>query len=97
MINVSTFMTHIEQQAMMQLSRLEIVNDEEHVIGEYIKGYRMHAAIPWHMVDHVFVPVHVKNKFHWVLAVISLNDKRINVYDSYRAAGHDAAIKTRDS
>ncbi|KAG5594703.1 hypothetical protein H5410_035935 [Solanum commersonii] len=51
--------------------------DEEHVIGEYIKGYRMHAAILWHMVDHVFVPVH-----------------RINVYDSYRATGHDAAIKT---
>ncbi|KAG5621709.1 hypothetical protein H5410_006927 [Solanum commersonii] len=68
--------------------------DEEHVIGEYIRGYIMHAAIPWHMVDHVFVLVHVKNKFHWVLAVISLNDKRINVYDSYRAAGHDAAIKT---
>ncbi|WMV10972.1 hypothetical protein MTR67_004357 [Solanum verrucosum] len=68
--------------------------DEEHVIGEYIRGYIMHAAIPWHMVDHVFVHVHVKNKFHWVLAVISLNDKRINVYDSYRAAGHDAAIKT---
>ncbi|KAH0636714.1 hypothetical protein KY289_036629 [Solanum tuberosum] len=68
--------------------------DEEHVIGEYIRGYIMHAAIPWHMVDHVFVPVHVKDEFHWVLAVISLNDKRINVYDSYRAADHDAAIKT---
>ncbi|KAG5631704.1 hypothetical protein H5410_003421 [Solanum commersonii] len=68
--------------------------DEEHVIGEYIRGYRMHAAIPWHMVDHVFVLVHVKNKFHWVLAVISLNDKRINVNDSYRAACHDATIKT---
>ncbi|KAH0712614.1 hypothetical protein KY289_008573 [Solanum tuberosum] len=68
--------------------------DEEHVIGEYIRGYRMHAAISWHMVDHIFVHVHVKDEFHWVLAVISLNDKRINVYDSYRAVGHDAAIKT---
>ncbi|KAG5623949.1 hypothetical protein H5410_009167 [Solanum commersonii] len=34
------------------------------------------------------------DEFHWVLAVISLNDKRINVYDSYKAADHDAAIKT---
>ena len=67
--------------------------DEEHVIGEYIRGYKMHAATPWHKIDYVFVPVHVKEKFHWVLAVISLNDKCINVYDSYRAAGHDAAIK----
>nr|XP_019066938.1 uncharacterized protein LOC109119078 [Solanum lycopersicum] len=67
--------------------------DEEHVIGEYIRGYKMHAATPWHKIDYVFVPVHVKEKFHWVLAVISLNDKCINVYDSYRAASHDAAIK----
>ncbi|KAK4729815.1 hypothetical protein R3W88_022803 [Solanum pinnatisectum] len=46
------------------------------------------------MVDHVFVPIHVKEKCHWVLTVISLNDKRINIYNSYRAAGHDANIKT---
>ncbi|KAK4719406.1 hypothetical protein R3W88_017744 [Solanum pinnatisectum] len=67
--------------------------DEEHIIGEYIRGYKVHAGIPWYLVDHIFVPVNVKNKFHWVLAVVSRNDKRIDVYDSYRAAGHDAAIK----
>ncbi|KAH0668943.1 hypothetical protein KY289_023436 [Solanum tuberosum] len=66
--------------------------DEEHIIGEYIRGYKVHAVIPWHLVDHIFVLVHVNDKFHWVLAVVSLNDKRINVYDSYRAAGHNAAI-----
>ncbi|XP_055825866.1 uncharacterized protein LOC129894279 [Solanum dulcamara] len=32
-------------------------------------------------------------KVYWVLAVVSLNDKCIDVYDSYRAAGHDATIK----
>ena len=47
--------------------------DEEHVIGEYIRRYKMHAATPWHKIDYVFVPVHVKEKFHWVLAVISFN------------------------
>ncbi|KAK4729531.1 hypothetical protein R3W88_022519 [Solanum pinnatisectum] len=56
--------------------------DEEHIIGEYIRGYKMHVGIPWHLVDHIFV-----------LAVASLNDKRINVYESYSAEGHDAAIK----
>ncbi|KAK4708649.1 hypothetical protein R3W88_029574 [Solanum pinnatisectum] len=30
----------------------------------------------------------------WVLAVILLNDKHINVYDSYRAACHGVSIKT---
>ena len=53
----------------------------------------MYAATPWHKIDYVFVPVHVKEKFHWVLAVISFNVQCINVYDSYRAAGHDVAIK----
>ncbi|KAL3366654.1 hypothetical protein AABB24_011385 [Solanum stoloniferum] len=67
--------------------------DEKHIIGEYIRGYKVHAGILWYLVDHSFVPVNVKNKFHWVLAVVSLNDKRIDVYDSYRATGHDAAIK----
>lgn len=66
---------------------------EEHIIGDYIEGYKLHAAISWHTVDHVFIPVHVKEKMHWILAVVSLLDKRINVYDSYRSAGHDAAVK----
>ncbi|KAH0766742.1 hypothetical protein KY285_002613 [Solanum tuberosum] len=45
--------------------------DEEHVIGEYIRGMN-------------FIGI----------GCDLLNDKRINVYDSYRAADHDAAIKT---
>ncbi|XP_027769722.1 uncharacterized protein LOC107024627 [Solanum pennellii] len=67
--------------------------DEEHFIGDYIRWYKVHAGIPWHLVDHVFIPVNVKEKFHWALAVLSLNDRRVYVYDSYRAAGHDAAIR----
>ncbi|KAG5580584.1 hypothetical protein H5410_051211, partial [Solanum commersonii] len=67
--------------------------DEEHIIGEYIRGYKVHVGILWHLVDHIFVLVHVNDKFHWILIVVSLNDKHINLYDSYRAAGHNAAIK----
>ena len=67
--------------------------DEEHFIGDYIRGYKVHAGIPWHLVDHVFIPVNVKEKFHWALAVLSLNDRRVYVYDSYRAASHDATIR----
>ncbi|KAH0754084.1 hypothetical protein KY290_024354 [Solanum tuberosum] len=66
--------------------------DEEHIIGEYIIGYKVHVGIPWHLVDHIFVPVYVNDKFHWVLIVVSLNNKRINVCDSYKAAGHNASI-----
>ncbi|XP_069148325.1 uncharacterized protein [Solanum lycopersicum] len=67
--------------------------DEEHFIGDYIRGYKVHADIPWHLVDHVFIPVNVKENFYWVLAVLSVNDRRVYVYDSYRATGHDATIR----
>ncbi|KAM3377257.1 hypothetical protein P3S68_009670 [Capsicum galapagoense] len=63
-------------------------------LNEYVSGFRMHATVPWHTVDHMFSPVHVKAKHHWVLAVISFNHRCIYIYDSLSAAGHDAAVLT---
>ncbi|WMV47204.1 hypothetical protein MTR67_040589 [Solanum verrucosum] len=64
-------------------------------IRDYINGYRLMAAIPWNTIDHVFIPVNVKQKNHWVLAVLSIVERHIYVYDSYRAADdtqdHDIA------
>ena len=67
--------------------------DEEHFIGDYTRGYKVHAGIPWHLVDRVFIPVNVKENFRWALTVLSLNDRHVYVYGFYRAAGHDAAIR----
>ncbi|KAF3633383.1 hypothetical protein FXO38_25636 [Capsicum annuum] len=64
---------------------------EYHLHG-YISGFRMHAIVPWHTVDHIFISVHIKTKHHWVLAVISFNHKCIYIYDSLSAAGHDAVV-----
>ncbi|KAF3660903.1 hypothetical protein FXO37_13165 [Capsicum annuum] len=55
-------------------------------LNTYVNLERM----TWHMVDHMFIPVHIKAKHHWVLAVISFNHRCIYVYDSLSAAGHDA-------
>ncbi|KAF3618821.1 hypothetical protein FXO37_34007 [Capsicum annuum] len=63
-------------------------------LNEYISGFRMHATVSWHTVDHMFIPVHINAKHHWVLAVISFNHRCIYVYDSLSAAGHDAAVLT---
>ncbi|KAF3675566.1 hypothetical protein FXO37_05797 [Capsicum annuum] len=63
-------------------------------LNEYVSGFRMHAAVPWHTIDHMFILVHVKAKHHWVLAVISFNHRCIYVYDSLSAAGHNAAVLT---
>ncbi|PHT53659.1 hypothetical protein CQW23_08121 [Capsicum baccatum] len=65
---------------------------KEYHLNEYINGFRMHVTVPWHTVDHIFIPINVKVKHHWVLAVISFNDRCIYVYDSLSSAGHDAGV-----
>ncbi|PHT87801.1 hypothetical protein T459_09907 [Capsicum annuum] len=65
---------------------------KEYHLNEYINGFRMHVTVPWHTVDHIFIPINVKAKHHWVLAVISFNDRYIYVYDSLSSAGHDTGV-----
>ncbi|MCE5167027.1 hypothetical protein HAX54_034118 [Datura stramonium] len=65
----------------------------EDLVCEYINGYRLYVVVPWHTVDSVFIRINVKDKLHWVLAVLSLRDRCIYIYDSLRSAGHDAAVK----
>ncbi|KAF3631961.1 hypothetical protein FXO38_26370 [Capsicum annuum] len=70
---------------------------KEYHLNEYINGFRMHATVPWHTVDHIFIPINVKAKHHWVLAVISFNDRCIYVYDSLSSVGHDDGKKSIDT
>ncbi|WMV54963.1 hypothetical protein MTR67_048348 [Solanum verrucosum] len=65
----------------------------ENDIREYINGYRLMAAIPWNTIDNVLIPVNVKQRNHWVLVVLSLVERHIHVYDSYRAAKHDSFVR----
>ncbi|KAM3233801.1 hypothetical protein P3L10_019160 [Capsicum annuum] len=65
---------------------------KEYHLNEYKNGFRMYATVPWHTVDHIFIPINIKAKHHWVLAVISFNDRCIYVYDSLSSAGHDAGV-----
>ena len=51
------------------------------------------VVIPQNTIDNVFIPVNVEHKNHWVLAVLSLIDKHIYVYDSFRAAGHNYHVR----
>ncbi|XP_019228628.1 PREDICTED: uncharacterized protein LOC109209756 [Nicotiana attenuata] len=68
------------------------VAEEEDVVCEYIRGYRLLANVPWHTVDNVLIPVNLKDKLHWVLAVVSFKDRCIKVYDSIRSSLHDAYV-----
>ncbi|PHT30208.1 hypothetical protein CQW23_30193 [Capsicum baccatum] len=41
--------------------------------------------------DHIFIPVNVA-RIHWVLTILSFNDRCLYVYDSYRSASHNASM-----
>ncbi|KAF3646566.1 hypothetical protein FXO37_20373, partial [Capsicum annuum] len=65
---------------------------QEHHLIEYINGFRMHAAVPWHTVEDIFISVNIKEKHHWVLAVLSFSESCIFLYDSYESSGHYAVV-----
>ncbi|PHT30369.1 hypothetical protein CQW23_30033 [Capsicum baccatum] len=54
----------------------------DEAITHIIKGYCMSSGLPWQQIDEVYVPINCNENFYWVLMVISLNDRRIRVYDS---------------
>ncbi|KAF3672354.1 hypothetical protein FXO38_06152 [Capsicum annuum] len=62
---------------------------EEYAVCEYMNGYRLMTGVPWHTVDHVLIPLHVKERLHWVLLVVSFLDQCLYIYDSYNSAIHD--------
>ncbi|PHT90853.1 hypothetical protein T459_05966 [Capsicum annuum] len=57
-------------------------------LNEYINRFCMHAAVPWHMVEDIYIAVNIKEKHHWVLAVLSFSERCIFLYDSYESFGH---------
>ncbi|KAF3649143.1 hypothetical protein FXO37_19094, partial [Capsicum annuum] len=65
---------------------------QEHHLMEYINWFRMHAVVPWHTVEDIFILINIKEKYHWVLAVLSFSERCIFLYDSYESSGHYAAI-----
>ncbi|KAF3643753.1 hypothetical protein T459_30050 [Capsicum annuum] len=65
---------------------------QQHHLNEYINGLRMHAAVPWHSVEDIFISVNIKKKHHWVLAVLSFSERCIFLYDSYESNGHYAVV-----
>ncbi|PHT71916.1 hypothetical protein T459_22701 [Capsicum annuum] len=61
-------------------------------VNEYINGFRMHAAVPWHTVEDIYIPVNIKEKHHWVVAILSFSERCISLYDSYESSGHYSAV-----
>ncbi|PHT34798.1 hypothetical protein CQW23_26598 [Capsicum baccatum] len=75
----------------MDHQNLNAGGQENHLI-EYINGFRIHAAVPWHTVEDIFIPVNIKETYHWVLAILSFSERCIFLYDSYEFSDHYAAV-----
>ncbi|KAK4726891.1 hypothetical protein R3W88_031808 [Solanum pinnatisectum] len=54
----------------------------ERSITNIIKGFEILVALPWHLVDDVYISVNCGGQFHWVLAFVELKNRVIRVYDS---------------
>ncbi|PHU17308.1 hypothetical protein BC332_13003 [Capsicum chinense] len=65
---------------------------QEAHLNEYISGFRMHTAVPWHTVEEIYISVNIKKKHHWVLAVLSFSERCIFLYDSYESFGHYSVV-----
>ncbi|PHT53222.1 hypothetical protein CQW23_07684 [Capsicum baccatum] len=61
------------------------VEGQEVHLNEYINGFHMHIVVLWHTVEDIYIPVNIKKKHHWVLAVLSFSERCIFLYES---SGH---------
>ncbi|KAK6786087.1 hypothetical protein RDI58_014612 [Solanum bulbocastanum] len=54
----------------------------ERSIKDVINRFPIPAALPWHLVDEIYILVNCDGDFNWVLAVVVLRKRLIRVYDS---------------
>ncbi|KAH0709913.1 hypothetical protein KY284_011340 [Solanum tuberosum] len=91
--NISNLITNVWDAYYNFESNINKESTEESII-EYINGYKMHVARPWHTVDNILIPVNIKEIFHWILIVVSINDRSIQIYDSLRGGAlHDSSVE----
>ncbi|KAF4361736.1 hypothetical protein F8388_026426 [Cannabis sativa] len=64
-----------------------------HNVAQYIQGGKILCATPWHLVDHVVMPINVKLQDHWICGRLNIVDRRIYLYNSLRSGRYMTAAK----
>uniref|UniRef100_M1DGH7 Ulp1 protease family, C-terminal catalytic domain containing protein n=1 Tax=Solanum tuberosum TaxID=4113 RepID=M1DGH7_SOLTU len=64
------------------IDRAVVASVHKRSITNVMKGFSIPAALPWHLVDDVYISINCDGKFHWVLAIVELNKRLIHVYNS---------------
>ncbi|PHU22207.1 hypothetical protein BC332_07314 [Capsicum chinense] len=67
---------------------------QEAHLNEYINEFRMYDVVPSHTVKDIYIPINIKEKHHWVLAVLSFSERCIFLYDSYESYDHHSVVLT---
>ncbi|KAF4346954.1 hypothetical protein G4B88_009567 [Cannabis sativa] len=56
-----------------------------HNVAQYIRGGKILCATPWHLVDHVVMPINVKLQDHWICGRLNIAERRTYLYNSLRS------------
>ncbi|KAF4403060.1 hypothetical protein G4B88_010512 [Cannabis sativa] len=64
-----------------------------HNVALYIQGGKILCATPWHLVDHVVMPINVKLQDHWICGRLNIAERRIYLYNSLRPGRYMTAAK----
>ncbi|KAM6587343.1 hypothetical protein CsatA_009948 [Cannabis sativa] len=64
-----------------------------HNVAQYIQGGKILCATPWHLVDHVVMPINVKLQDHWICGRLNIVDRRIYLYNSLHSGRYMTAAK----
>ncbi|KAF4394632.1 hypothetical protein G4B88_009882 [Cannabis sativa] len=64
-----------------------------HNVAQYIQGGKILCATPWHLVDHVVMPINVKLQDHWICGRLNIAERRIYLYNSLRSRRYMTAAK----
>ncbi|KAF4348270.1 hypothetical protein G4B88_002671 [Cannabis sativa] len=64
-----------------------------HNVAQYIQGGKILCATPWHLVDHVVMPINVKLQDHWICGCLNIAERRIYLYNSLRSGRYMTATK----
>lgn len=70
------------------MAHTSVVAFHERSIKNIINGYTVLVGYPLHLVDEVYIPVNIEDRFHWVLVVVDLKDKTIRMFDSFVGSRH---------
>ncbi|KAF3636460.1 putative protein EIN4-like [Capsicum annuum] len=70
------------------VDNLSTTSKEEEKGKPFGSGECIPVGLPWYLVDEVYITINCGDEFHWVLAVVVLKERRIQVYDSMSRMRH---------